>query len=209
MLALHWKGPDRLVKAAQITKCAMAAFLTFKLCPEKAIWALLVAFSIHDYFDVLHPTSLKRAFYEMEQERNELAKPSFRYTASVNQQFTTEQKQKALFRNRQEFRNAVAVLNERPEWRAAQPTGGFQHPFASACLLFDDDEHNGVLLGLGDFIFYSVMVAKARLSGDWNATIACYLGVLIGMFVNGMWSLLKKSRAPSPAAVPHLHRTLV
>jgi len=44
----------------------------------------------------------------------------------------------------------------------------------------DDEDEEGLKLGLGDFVFYSVLIARAAMH-DWITTFACAIAVLFGL----------------------------
>jgi hypothetical protein len=45
----------------------------------------------------------------------------------------------------------------------------------------EEDEDTGVKLGLGDFIFYSVLVGKAATSTDWGIVVGSYVSIICGL----------------------------
>lgn len=44
----------------------------------------------------------------------------------------------------------------------------------------DDDERSGLKLGLGDFVFYSVLIARAAMF-DWITTVTCVVAIFTGL----------------------------
>ncbi|CAG2161818.1 unnamed protein product [Oppiella nova] len=185
MVCIHWKGPLLLQQTYLILISALMALVFIKFLPDWTTWVVLGVISVWDLIAVLCPNGPLRILVETAQERNETIFPALIYSSAVAYYVGT-----ATTDNTNDTNNHAededSATQRLPEVRFTDPRGPIANPYgneSSSQILPSEvmEEERGVKLGLGDFIFYSVLVGKASSYGDWNTTLACFVAILIGL----------------------------
>ncbi|KAL3287866.1 hypothetical protein HHI36_002322 [Cryptolaemus montrouzieri] len=191
MICIHWQGPLKLQQAYLIFIAALMALVFIKYLPEWTTWAVLAVISVWDLIAVLMPKGPLRILVETAQERNEQIFPAliysstYMYTSLAAGDETTARNSNTSGDEHGFSQDWVDNHESRAAHRRVDPQDSQNRSrtmgHISENIPCQEEEERGVKLGLGDFIFYSVLVGKASSYGDWNTTLACFVAILIGL----------------------------
>ncbi|KAI8615973.1 Presenilin-domain-containing protein [Chytriomyces sp. MP71] len=198
IVAIFWaKGPLWLQQAYLVLVSSMMAFmLTNPSIPPITSWILLALLAVWDLIAVLCPYGPLRLLIETSKSQNREI-PALLYSAgpttmmaapdpAAKRQHTLSGKaiedagedvQMEVFGDGQ--RGRVADVNQDVDAvglaeRARGDEAGEDEERSA------DEDGGGMKLGLGDFVFYSVLASRAALS-DWVPTMAVTVGLLTGL----------------------------
>jgi len=225
LVAIHWKGPLKLQQAYLVFISALMALIFIKYLPNWTTWVVLGVIALWDLFAVLAPCGPLRILVETAQERNDQLFPALIYSAGVvytlvgmadheggrdsnpstsSSRVTRTPRQdssdgfsrewvEGSEHHRDPSRQVIDTRQGPPPQRRYNADNQEHHDE----LQMNDSDDKGIKLGLGDFIFYSILVGKASSYGDWNTTIACFVAILIGLCLTLMFLALFRKALPA------------
>lgn len=165
----------------------------FTKLPEWTTWTVLMALAVYDLVAVLAPGGPLKMLVELASNRGEEL-PAFVYEARPalppSPSSIELQQMPPTVRNPIEVvtstSNSVAESETMPLVRNADATINERERDETVQVLEAEEEEEeidttrGIRLGLGDFVFYSVLVGRAALY-DWMTVYACYLAIVSGL----------------------------
>jgi len=184
IVAIFLYSPQKINQGYLVIISGLLA-IYFTRLPEWTTWAILAIVAVYDLFAVLCPRGPLKVLVETAQERKEPI-PALLYNASVTMMMAHNDNDlvdQPL--DDDEPSAADAGVSANP---ADAPTSTQQQNEViqsseqqGGPVLQEENKGKGVKLGLGDFVFYSVLMGRAALF-DMLTVFTCFIGIITGLF---------------------------
>ena len=194
--AINFKGPIYLQQFYLILLAVLMAVTFIKFMPSWAVYCLIGLLVVWDLVAVLCPRGPLKMLLDLEKERGGGELPFITYISSV----LSAQRSKSGNLTEQyveQIGGTDTYINKDDNLQLDSTTTSAQ----STTSLYTINE-GGLELGLGDFVFYSVLVGEVTNLGDWTTTLACFISLLVGLQLTLMiWLVYKKSLPALPISI--------
>ncbi|XGW11209.1 hypothetical protein V3C99_012590 [Haemonchus contortus] len=173
MMAIFWKGPLRVQQTTLIVVSAVITLTLMELLPKWTTWTLLIIIAVWDLIAVLTPCGPLKILVDIAEKRGDDLMPVLIYSGSVFlSQVTEGQKQNE---------NGKSCLPNHEPTNRPSPAAALKSLNMRNSISTSEEESRSIRLGLGDFIFYSLLVGTATATSDWATTLACCVSILTGL----------------------------
>lgn len=183
MYAIHYTAPLRVRQFYLVAVSVLMALVFVKYLPDWTTWILLGAVACYDLVAVLCPFGpLNMLIKEVQANPDRPFLPELVYSSTILFPVITMADRPAP----SDANAQRQALNENmlpPEQPAPVAPGAARRQSSTEQQqrAQEEEEDTGVKLGLGDFIFYSVLVGSATTSNDWTVILACYVSIIVGL----------------------------
>eukprot|EP01127_Copromyxa_protea_P001274 TRINITY_DN11309_c0_g1_i1.p1 TRINITY_DN11309_c0_g1~~TRINITY_DN11309_c0_g1_i1.p1 ORF type:complete len:423 (+),score=85.48 TRINITY_DN11309_c0_g1_i1:29-1270(+) len=193
IISVFWYAPLKVNQMYLICISAFMAILLTKL-PEWSTWTILSAIAVYDLFAVLCPGGPLRVLVETAQERSESI-PALIYSASIWMMMASSSSSSLGNSSSVEDENNNITSSESHDSEDDIQLDDLART-ADVDEESDEPQGSGVKLGLGDFVFYSVLVGRAAMF-DMLTVFTSFIGIVAGLFCTILLLALWKKALPA------------
>jgi len=179
IIAIFLYAPQKINQGYLVIISALLA-IYFTRLPEWTTWAILAIVAVYDLFAVLCPRGPLKVLVETAQERKEPI-PALLYNASVVMMMAKEDDELQVQSLDDDEPQSHSEQIQQQQSEEQQPTGEQTTTTTTPAPQPASSGGKGVKLGLGDFVFYSVLMGRAALF-DMLAVFTCFIGIMTGLF---------------------------
>lgn len=174
---LHWKSHRRLHQFYLIMLAGLTAIFILNILPDWTVWMALTAISFWDIVAVLTPCGPLKMLVETANRRGDDKFPAILYNSSsyvneVDSPDTTRSNSTPLT----EFNNSSSS-------RLLESDSLLRPPVIPRQIREVREVEGTIRLGMGDFVFYSLMLGNTVQTCPLPTVVACFVSNLVGLTI--------------------------